>query len=482
VSLIASPPGKPQVGIGAFSQSDQTFTLSGTPTATVTFSTNQLPGGTAYPVVASYTGDAKFAPGTSAPVTVTVTPEASTTAVSVWTFDANGNVANQNATSVAYGSPYILQIAVSDHSNQQCSAFVVACPTGTVALTDNSAPLKDFSGSGTVSLNSQGIAEDQPVQLPAGTHSLVAAYAGDNSFAASTSATDTVTVSKATTSSTVASSAASGKTVTLTATIATTSNGAAPTGTVNFMDGSTVLGSGPVSGTPGVSAAASGTASASVTFTTTGAQTITAVYSGDTNYAASTSPAITVTATSGGTQATTTVVTSSVTTVKSGGSVTLTAKVTGTTNGAAGPTGTVQFMNGTTALGAAATCAPTAGTSSTPGTCTATLTTALALLTPPINPANRMPHGPGLLWIAAGLLLAAILFSLSRLRIAPSARRLAYACTGALLFACLAAGIAGCGSSGSGGTTPHTDSITGVYSGDATYAGSTSAAVSISVN
>src|SRR5882724_369177 len=99
VSLIASPPGKDQVGIGAFSQSYQTPTLNSG--GTVMFHTNLLPGGTAYPVVATYSGDGMFAPGTSTAVMVTVTPETSQTAVSLATFDNNGNVLNSNATSAA---------------------------------------------------------------------------------------------------------------------------------------------------------------------------------------------------------------------------------------------------------------------------------------------------------------------------------------------------------------------------------------------
>src|SRR4029077_8879473 len=135
---------------------------------------------------------------------------------------------------------------------------------------------------------------------------------------------------------------------------------------------------------------------ATVSFPTPGAQSITAVYSGDGNYLGSTSAAITVTAAIG-TQPTTTVVTPSVTSIASGGSVTFTAKVTGTANNAAGPTGMVQFMNGTAPLGTAATCMPTPGTATTPGTCTATLTTTLALLAPPAGPTNisrRPPFGP----------------------------------------------------------------------------------------
>jgi hypothetical protein len=78
-----------------------------------------------------------------------------------------------------------------------------------------------------------------------------------------------------------------------------------------------------------------------------------------------------------------------------------------------------------------------------------------------------------------GLILASLLLGLGRMRVVPLTRGLGYACAGALLLACLAAGIAGGG--GGGGATPHTDSITAVYSGDGTYAGSTAAAVTISV-
>jgi Pro-kumamolisin, activation domain/Bacterial Ig-like domain (group 3) len=491
VSLVASPTGNPQLGIGSFSENTST-TLSG---GAATINTTQLPGGTAYPVVASYSGDGVFAAGTSAPVTVTVTPESSSTAVSVWTSDANGNVLSKNATTAPYGSNYVLQIAVSDSGGNQCATIVAACPTGTVTLTDNGGPLKDFSGTNTTKLNSFGFAEDQPIQLGGGTHSLVAAYSGDNSFTASTSPADSFTITTAPTTTTASSGGVAsvpvGQAVTLTAAIATGSNGAGPTGTVTFTAGGKTIGTGTVTGTAAVftgsGAAASGTASASVTFAAAGAQSVTAAYSGDGNYAPSTSVAITLTVTSG-TQATTTVVTPSVTSIASGGSVTFTAKVTGTANNAAGPTGIVLFMNGTTALGTAATCMPTPGTASTPGTCTATLMTTLALLTPPVAPANRIPNLPvGPMWLVAGLLLAAFMFSLRYPRFAPWTRRLGYACAGALLLACVVAGIAGCGGGGSssggggGGTTPHSDSITGVYSGDGTYAASTSAAVTISV-
>jgi len=209
------------------------------------------------------------------------------------TFAANGlPIFNTGAQTVTYGSPYILRVDVHNGAGAQCSPDLAApttpptapCPTGTVNLTDNGSPLKDFIGAsgstGTTTLNSQGYLEDQPIQLPASTtpHSLAAAYLGDNSYNASTSSALSVTINQATTTTALLAnptSIASGGTVTLTATVNTTSNGDAPcdgtanTGTVQFSNGSTPL-SGTVSYT-GTSGAASSTGAAScvATLTTT---------------------------------------------------------------------------------------------------------------------------------------------------------------------------------------------------------------------
>ena len=78
--------------------------------------------------------------------------------------------------------------------------------------------------------------------------------------------------------------------------------------------------------------------------------------------------------------------------------------------------------------------------------------------------------------------LALLLLLLLNLKRVPARYRRVYACAGVLLLAGLVVGLAiGCGSGGSSGPPPHTDSITGVYSGDSTYAGSTSGPVSITV-
>ncbi|MBA0087721.1 MAG: Ig-like domain repeat protein [Acidobacteria bacterium Pan2503] len=79
------------------------------------------------------------------------------------------------------------------------------------------------------------------------------------------------------------------------------------------------------------------------------------------------------------------------------------------------------------------------------------------------------------------MLLVLLLLGLKRV---PRPYRRAYVCASLLLLAGLVAGLAaGCGGGygGGGGGGPHYDSITAVYGGDATYAGSTSPAITITV-
>lgn len=80
-----------------------------------------------------------------------------------------------------------------------------------------------------------------------------------------------------------------------------------------------------------------------------------------------------------------------------------------------------------------------------------------------------------------GFALVLLLF-LNWRRVPPRHRRV-YACAALLLLAVLVTGLAvGCGGGyGGGGGGVHYDSVTAVYSGDATYAGSTSAAVQVTV-
>src|SRR5260221_12410593 len=107
----------------------------------------------------------------------------------------------------------------------------VPCPTGAITLTENGTSLDN----GTYTLNSSGYFEDQPIQLNAGSHSVMAKYAGDGSYAGRTSPTDKITISQASTSTDVTSSSTlihSGDSDTLTAVVSSNISGALPTGTV----------------------------------------------------------------------------------------------------------------------------------------------------------------------------------------------------------------------------------------------------------
>src|SRR5262249_46797255 len=124
--------------------------------------------------------------------------------------------------------------------------------------------------------------------LTADTHSLTAVYSGTADFAPSIWAALTQTVNQATTSTTLTSSlnpSVTGQAVTLSATVSPVLPAVgAPTGTVTFMDGTTSL---------GVATLANGSASLTISTLAAVTHSLTAVYSGDAGFAASTSTALT---------------------------------------------------------------------------------------------------------------------------------------------------------------------------------------------
>ena len=258
------------------------FTLSG---GSVTSSTGALPGSgaTSYNVTAHYAGDATFAPSDSAPIAVTVNPEPSTTAVKAVTFDAsNKEITFSNG---PYGSLVYVRADVAGVSGQ-------GIPTGTVDITDNGGAIPDNP----YKLNSQGNTATPSgiFTFAPGSHSLSASYIGDASFNPSASTTAaTLTITQATTTTSLTNvTGASGDT--FTATIGTNSFGSAPTGTITFTAGSSVLAT--VSVTGGTNTT-TGAVQATAVFTTsklTGSQSVTAAYSGDTNYLASTSSPVSI--------------------------------------------------------------------------------------------------------------------------------------------------------------------------------------------
>jgi hypothetical protein len=134
-----------------------------------------------------------------------------------------------------------------------------------------------------------------------------------------------------------------GEAVILTATVSPAAPGAGtPTGTVTFFDGATPLFT--------VSLDASGQAAMTTTALVVGSHAITAVYSGDTDFAGSTSPVDTHTVTQA---ATTTAMTTAPDPSVFGQTVTMTATVSAVAPASGTATGTVSFFDGATLIGTA---------------------------------------------------------------------------------------------------------------------------------
>jgi hypothetical protein len=267
--------------------------------------TTDLVGGT-YNVAAHYAGDGTYGASDSSPgISVTVTPETSTTQVSVGINNLiTGKAAG--ATSAYYGDSIVVRADVIGAISGQQSA------TGTVTLLDGGNNLGAFA------LNTEGYAEDQTgamvsgaptPALAVGAHSFTASFTGDLSYKASnTSAPVTLMVLQAPTTISVTPSLTTVPTntpVTLTAVVDTQSSsnlssggssGAAPSGTVTFFNNGVSIGT--ASGNQLVSAPdANGfvAAHAQLTVTLAANAIITAAYPGDTNYTTSTSTGVTIT-------------------------------------------------------------------------------------------------------------------------------------------------------------------------------------------
>lgn len=159
-------------------------------------------------------------------------------------------------------------------------------PTGTVTFSDGTTQI------GTGTLGASSSAAFSTSSLAVGSHSVTATYSGDTNFSPSTSSAVSVVVSApakigtATSLSASATQLTSGQSVTFTAGVAPQSGNRIPTGSISFLDVSTQIGSATLNG---------GSASFSSTGLSLGTHTITAGYSGDSNYTPSSSTAVTVT-------------------------------------------------------------------------------------------------------------------------------------------------------------------------------------------
>lgn len=237
---------------------------------------SSLPGGQ-YNLAAHYNGDGTFGGSDSAAIPVSITPESSTISLTAYTY-SNGSPIP--VTSAPYGNFLYLHVTVSGASGNGIA-------TGMVTFQDGATTL------GSIALNSKGEGElvsggystyGAAICLPVGTHSITATYSGDNSF--STSSTNTplsIVITKAIPSVYFGSGGSvniiTGQQLTMVGWVK--GNGPTlPTGTVQFLDGSTPIGV-PVSIPSGTFKAMT-----SASFTA-GTHSISLSYSGDSVYNAS---------------------------------------------------------------------------------------------------------------------------------------------------------------------------------------------------
>jgi hypothetical protein len=286
-----------------------TAALSG---GTATFTTTALPVGKD-PITAVYGGNVTsgFAGSSS-----------STLSQTVGKADSYATLTSKPKPS-AFGQPVTFTATVTGQYG--------GTPTGSVTFNDGKTALK------TVSL-SKGAASFTTTALSVGSHSITAVYTGDSNFAGSTSDAVSQVVGKASSTTALDSSknpSVFGQPVTFTAKVSGLYGGTA-TGTVTFNHGSTKLGSVTLS---------KGAASLTTGALAVGSSSISAVYGGDSNFAGSTSGAVTQAVDKASTM---TALTSSVNPSNSRQMVTFTAVVVAQYGVTA--TGSVTFKDGTTAL------------------------------------------------------------------------------------------------------------------------------------
>jgi hypothetical protein len=213
-----------------------------------TFSTSTL-AARSHTIKATYAGDATFK-SSSGTVTQVVNLYPSSTTLP--TSSLNPSI---------YGQTVTLTATVT--------SIAPSASTGTVVFKSGTTWL----ASGTVS--STGLVTATTRTPPVGLLSITATYNGDSETAKSTSAALSQTVFQTTSATTVKSSlnpSLSGQTVTLTAIV--TSPTTTPTGTVRFMDGSAILGTGTLSG---------GKTTYTTAILSSGTHNISAIYGGTSN-------------------------------------------------------------------------------------------------------------------------------------------------------------------------------------------------------
>jgi trimeric autotransporter adhesin len=237
-----------------------TGTLSGN---TASLATSSLPAG-ANNLTAKYLGNANFNAVTSSVATVTVAKTSTTTTVT--------SVPNPSAS----GQSVTLTATVTANSP---STYV---PTGTVTFSSATGSL----GNGTLSA---GKATLNVSNLPIGTSTVTATYSGDSSATGGTAATTTQTVGQGTAGIVLTAAKLNPvayEAVTLTAKVSALIGGGSPTGTVTFFANDHQVGTATIT---------NGSAVLITTKLPIGADVVSAIYEGDTNFATATSNPLDVT-------------------------------------------------------------------------------------------------------------------------------------------------------------------------------------------
>ena len=196
------------------------------------------------------------------------------------------STATTTTTLTASTNPQVLGGSVTFTATVAPATAGSTLPTGTVSFFDGSTEL------GTTTLGSSLTADFTTSSLASGDHTITARYSGDTNHSASTSAVLTESIVRPTpvTTTTAITSSANpqtvGASVTFTSTVTSSvSSSASLTGSITFYDGATKLGT----STLGSNLTATYTTSS----LTQGSHLMTAVYSGDTNFGASTSAVLT---------------------------------------------------------------------------------------------------------------------------------------------------------------------------------------------
>ncbi|MGC8640994.1 MAG: beta strand repeat-containing protein, partial [Isosphaeraceae bacterium] len=251
---------------------------SGTPTGTVTFyngstaissaqtlslgktsiTLSNLAVGT-YSIKAVYSGSSNYV-GSSGSINQTVNQASTTTMLTT------------SLATPVYGQ------AVTFTATVKAVAPGVGKPTGSVDFWDGTTDL----GPGT--LNASGIATFTTAALSRGSHKITAVYNGDSNFSTSTSAAvnESVSLFRTSTYLTGPTYATYGTAVTFTATVKPTSPSSdTPTGTITLMDYGKQIGQ--------IQIGTNGVATFQISTLLRGSHQLTAVYSGDDNFAMSTS-------------------------------------------------------------------------------------------------------------------------------------------------------------------------------------------------